>query len=76
MLEESEEAESDAEQPEEEEEDPKAKGRATGKDLVPCEVHPLDHVIESIIFDRLGTSKASVKSSVKKKGGDKKEKEA
>lgn len=51
MLEEqSEEAESEAEQPEDEEEEERAakmKGRATGKDLVPCEVHPLDHVIES-----------------------------
>ena len=42
---------------EEEEEDPKStKGRATGKDLVPCEVHPLDHVIEVIIADRIVSS--------------------
>ena len=39
------------------EEDPKlTKGRATGKDLVPCELHPLDHVIELIIADRIASS--------------------
>lgn len=40
------------------------KGRATGKDLVPSETHPLDHIIEIIIADRMQEKKPA---SVKKK---------
>ena len=54
MLNEPSEAEEESAGEAEEGEAPGAiKGRATGKDLVPCELHPLDHVIELIIFDRI-----------------------
>ena len=66
MLEEqSDDKESAAEHPEDED-DPKAKGRATGKDLVPCELHPLDHMIECIIADRIKSAEISPSKSKKR----------
>lgn len=73
LDEQSDEKESEAEQPEEDE---APKGRATGKDLVPCELHPLDHMIEQIIFDRIMTPKPSPSKSKKNKSAVKEDKKA
>ena len=56
-----------------EQEGVKGAKRATGKDLVPCETHPMDHVIEVIIADRLYTPKSSAKKSRVKKDEEEEE---